>query len=126
MRSTRAISPSGPSASGSAPSGTRCSSEPGTNDAGAQRVVVGRAEEGAEGMITRRDLLGGLAATGGMGLLGLDARPAAAEPPPETTRIRLSKVPSVCVAPQYVAEEFLTAEGFTDVRYVGEKGAGVG
>jgi len=77
-------------------------------------------------MITRRDLLGGLAATGGMGLLGLDARPAAAEPPPETTRIRLSKVPSVCVAPQYVAEEFLTAEGFTDVRYVGEKGAGVG
>jgi ABC-type nitrate/sulfonate/bicarbonate transport system substrate-binding protein len=77
-------------------------------------------------MITRRDLLGGLAATGGVGLLGLDARPAAAEPPPETTRIRLSKVPSICVAPQYVAEEFLRSEGFTDVRYVGEKGAGVG
>src|SRR5213593_4133662 len=77
-------------------------------------------------MITRRGLLSGMAATAGMGLLGLDARPAAAEPPPETTRIRLSKVPSVCVAPQYVAEEFLTSEGFTDVRYVGEKGAGVG
>jgi len=77
-------------------------------------------------MITRRGLLGGMAAAGGMGLLGLDARPAAAEPPPETTRIRLSKVPSVCVAPQYVAEEFLASEGFTDVRYVGEKGAGVG
>ena len=58
-------------------------------------------------MITRRGLLGGMAAAGGMGLLSLDARPAAAEPPPETTRIRLSKVPSVCVAPQYVAEEFL-------------------
>src|SRR5438034_9258219 len=77
-------------------------------------------------MITRRGLLSGMAATAGMGLLGLDARPAAAEPPPETTRIRLSKVPSVCGAPQDVAEEFLTAEGFTDVRYVGEKGAGVG
>src|SRR5207249_10566393 len=93
---------------------------------GHRLAVLERAQEGAEGMITRRDLLGGLAATGGMGLLGLDARPATAEPPPETTRIRLSKVPSVCVAPQYVAEEFLTAEGFTDVRYVGEKGAGVG
>jgi len=77
-------------------------------------------------MITRRELLHGAAAMGSTGLLGLTARPAAAEPPPETTRIRLSKVASVCVAPQYVAEEFLRAEGFTDVHYVGEKGAGIG
>ena len=27
--------------------------------------------------------------------------------------------PAICVAPQYVAEELLRAEGFTDVRYVG-------
>ena len=77
-------------------------------------------------MTTRRAFLRGLAYGGAAGLLGLRSRAGAAEPPPETTRIRLSKVPSVCVAPQYVAEEFLTSEGFTDVRYVGEKGAGVG
>ena len=43
----------------------------------------------------------------------------AAEPPPETTRLRLSKVPSICVAPQYVAEGLLRAEGFTQIDYVG-------
>ena len=26
--------------------------------------------------------------------------------------------PGICIAPQYVAEELLRAEGFTDVRYV--------
>ena len=38
--------------------------------------------------------------------------------PPETTTIRLSKIPGICIAPQYIAEELLRAEGFTDVRYV--------
>jgi NitT/TauT family transport system substrate-binding protein len=42
----------------------------------------------------------------------------AAEEPPETTAIRIAKSPTICVAPQYVAEEMLHAEGFTDVRYV--------
>ena len=46
-------------------------------------------------------------------------RPALAdEGPPETTRVRLLKDPGICVAPIYVAEELLRAEGFTDVRYV--------
>ena len=51
---------------------------------------------------------------------GLRGAPASlrAEPPPETTRIRLAKIPSICVAPQYVAEELLRAEGFTEVAYV--------
>jgi NitT/TauT family transport system substrate-binding protein len=40
------------------------------------------------------------------------------EGPPETTTIRLVKIPSICIAPQYVAEELLHAEGFTDVRYL--------
>ena len=40
------------------------------------------------------------------------------EAPPETTTIRLVKIPGICIAPQYVAEELLRAEGFTDVRYV--------
>ena len=36
----------------------------------------------------------------------------------ETTSVRLKKSVSVCVAPESVAERFLRAEGFTDVRYV--------
>ena len=36
----------------------------------------------------------------------------------ETTTVRLAKNPGICIAPQYVAEELLRAEGFTDIRYV--------
>jgi NitT/TauT family transport system substrate-binding protein len=48
------------------------------------------------------------------------ARPgrADAEPPPETPRLRLYKFPGICLAPQYVAEDLLRAEGFTDVQYL--------
>jgi NitT/TauT family transport system substrate-binding protein len=67
---------------------------------------------------TRRRFLGGLSLGGAAGLLGLCSRPVAAEPPPETTRVRLSKNPGICIAPQYVAEEFLHLEGFTEVQYV--------
>src|SRR6516165_10642819 len=42
----------------------------------------------------------------------------AAEGPLETTTVRIVKEPGICIAPQYVAEELLRAEGFTDVRYV--------
>ena len=42
----------------------------------------------------------------------------AAEGPLETTAVRLSKVPALCFAPQYAADELLRAEGFTDIRYV--------
>jgi NitT/TauT family transport system substrate-binding protein len=58
---------------------------------------------------------------GGVGALTLAAAaPAlrAAEPPPETTRIRLQDAPIACFAPLYVAEALLRAEGFTDVQYV--------
>lgn len=41
----------------------------------------------------------------------------AAEPPPEVTTIRLEKATITCLAPQYVAEELLRAEGFTDIQY---------
>jgi NitT/TauT family transport system substrate-binding protein len=46
------------------------------------------------------------------------ARPVLADAPPETTSLRLAKIPGICIAPAYVAEELLNAEGFTDVRYV--------
>jgi NitT/TauT family transport system substrate-binding protein len=67
---------------------------------------------------SRRRFLGGVTLMGTAGLLGLHPRRAAAEPPPETTRIRLIKYSAICIAPQYVAEELLRSEGFTDVQYV--------
>jgi len=53
------------------------------------------------------------------------ARPsqAWAEEPPETTRIRLVRESSICLAPVYIGEELLKAEGFTDVQYVALEGA---
>jgi NitT/TauT family transport system substrate-binding protein len=73
-------------------------------------------------MITRRAFVSGLALGGAGGALGRAARPAAAEPAPETTRIRLVQTFSMCQAPQYVAEELLRAEGFTDVQYLKKDG----
>ncbi len=69
---------------------------------------------------TRRRFIGGLTVAGAAGLLDLHARPVAAEPPPETTALRLARTTSICQAPQYVAEALLEAEGFTDVQFVGE------
>lgn len=51
-------------------------------------------------------------------LLGYSVRALPAEPPPETRRIRLIRTPSICIAPQYLAEELLRLEGFTDIQYV--------
>jgi NitT/TauT family transport system substrate-binding protein len=69
-------------------------------------------------MMERRTILRALAA----GVVGsaIGARPGfAAEPPPETTRIRLNRYPFdvACVAPMWVAEELLLAEGFKTVEY---------
>ena len=69
-------------------------------------------------MLGRRDFVGGLTAVTAMGLLGVNAQSAGAEPPPETTRIRIARIPAICLAPIYVAEELLRSEGFTDVQYV--------
>jgi NitT/TauT family transport system substrate-binding protein len=71
----------------------------------------------AEGW-TRRRFLGGLTLAGTAGLLGLHPSLLAAEPPPESTRIRLVRIPSICQAPSYVAEELLRNEGFTEVHYL--------
>ena len=66
---------------------------------------------------SRRRFLANLSAAGAGGVLGSRAV-RAGEGPPETTAVRLSKIPGICIAPQYVAEELLAAEGFTDVHYV--------
>ena len=68
--------------------------------------------------ISRRRFLGGVTLAGTAGLLGLHLRPAAAEPPPETTRIRLLQFTSSCQAPLNLSEELLRTEGFTDVQWV--------
>jgi NitT/TauT family transport system substrate-binding protein len=48
----------------------------------------------------------------------IGAKGLAQEAPPETTTVRLTKIPGICIAPQYVAEELLRSEGFTTVEYV--------
>jgi NitT/TauT family transport system substrate-binding protein len=71
---------------------------------------------------TRRRFLGGLTVAGTAGLLGLRPRPVAAEPPPETTRLRMMQSPGLCEAPVQVAEELLRGEGFSDIQYVRASG----
>ncbi len=67
---------------------------------------------------TRREFVSGLTLAGPAGLLGVRAA-AAAEPPPETSRIRLIRVDgNTCHAPQYLAEDLLRGEGFANVEYV--------
>jgi NitT/TauT family transport system substrate-binding protein len=78
----------------------------------------------AEGW-TRRRVLGGLTMAGIGGLLGMRPALVAAEPPPETTTIRLFGV-GLCPAPVYLAEELLRGEGFTDVQYLTFPEGGVG
>ena len=71
-----------------------------------------------DGHWSRREFLTNLSLAGGAALIGLQSDSLAAEPPPETERIRLVSIPGVCVAPQYLSEELLRVEGFTDVQYV--------
>ena len=68
-------------------------------------------------MQSRRDFLATLSAAGVASILGI-RRSLADEAPPEVTTIRLRRDPSICVAPWYIAEDLLRAEGFTDIRYV--------
>ena len=66
---------------------------------------------------SRRGFVTSASAVGAAALLG--GRPSFAdEAPPETTTVRLLKIPGICIAPQYLAEELLRTEGFNDVRYV--------
>ena len=70
---------------------------------------------------SRRTFLG-VTLAGTTGLLGLHARRVAAEPPPETTRLRIGQSAAICFAPQYVAaEQLFQAEGFVDVQYVKQR-----
>jgi NitT/TauT family transport system substrate-binding protein len=73
----------------------------------------------------RREFLSTLSLAGAAGFLGLRSESVAAEPPLETTKLKLMEINAICVAPVYVATELLRAEGFTDVKYVkAESGPG--
>ncbi len=67
--------------------------------------------------VSRRSFLSRTAGLALGGMAASYARIAAAEPPPETPRIRLIHAPTLCLAPQYIAEDLLRLEGFTDIRY---------
>jgi len=66
---------------------------------------------------SRRDFVSRLTLAGAAGVLGMGPQRASAAPP-ETTRLRLIHDPSICVTPQYLAEELLRDDGFTDVQYI--------
>ena len=65
----------------------------------------------------RRRFLAALAATGAASLIG-SRNSSARDEQLETTSVRLAKITGTCIAPQYLAEELLRLEGFTDVRYI--------
>jgi NitT/TauT family transport system substrate-binding protein len=73
-------------------------------------------------MTTRRTFLRGISGIGTIALLGCRPARASAEPPPETTRLRLGKTPALCTAPQFVAEQLFQAEGFSETQYLTRPG----
>jgi NitT/TauT family transport system substrate-binding protein len=68
-------------------------------------------------MQSRRHFLATVSAAGAVSALRNRA-PLADEGAPEVTTLRLARIPAICVAPGYIADSLLRAEGFTDVQYV--------
>ena len=68
---------------------------------------------------SRREFLTTVAAAGTGVVLGLRSETIAAEPAPETTKLRTTAAQTgICVTgPKIVAEALWRAEGFTDVQY---------
>ena len=65
----------------------------------------------------RRHFLAGLTTLGAAVFVGAQGA-SSEEVPLETTTVRFTKSPGICIAPQYVAEELIRAEGFTDCQFV--------
>jgi NitT/TauT family transport system substrate-binding protein len=72
---------------------------------------------------SRREFLSTAALAGTGALLGLHRNLDAAEPPPETAKLKLIQAPTICQAAQFMAEELLRHEGFTNVQYIKKPGA---
>jgi NitT/TauT family transport system substrate-binding protein len=76
-------------------------------------------------MQSRRDFLASASLAAAAGVFGA-RKSLADEGPLETTTIRLSRYATSCLAPEYIGEDLLRAEGFTDIRYVEAPPATVG
>src|SRR5262245_44294432 len=74
-------------------------------------------------MQTRRRFLTTLSVAGAASVVRIPS-PLAAEEQLETTSVRISNNGSICLAPLFIAEELLRAEGFSDVHYVDMIGGG--
>jgi NitT/TauT family transport system substrate-binding protein len=68
---------------------------------------------------TRRRFLRTAAFVGVAGMLPLLGAQAA-EPPPETTTVKLPIDPAICTMPQMITRQLLQVEGFTDIHFVNE------
>ena len=68
--------------------------------------------------MTRRSFLVRTTRAAILGTAAFPLRHAGAEPPPEVTRIRIPQAPAICIAPLYLVDELLKAEGFVEVEYV--------
>jgi len=68
-------------------------------------------------MQTRRRFLTTLTLAGAASLVRAPLS-AAAEDDLETTTVRIAKNEGICIAAQYIANDLLRAEGFTDIRHV--------
>jgi NitT/TauT family transport system substrate-binding protein len=66
---------------------------------------------------SRRDFLTTLSAASAASVLGARAS-LADEGPPETTTLRIGYDSSICVAPNFIAQDLLRGEGFTDIHYM--------
>jgi NitT/TauT family transport system substrate-binding protein len=66
---------------------------------------------------SRRNFLAALSAAGAAGVLAGRAS-LADEGPPETTTLRIGYDSSICVAPNFIAQDLLRGEGFTDIHYM--------
>ena len=67
-------------------------------------------------VLNRRRFLTG-SSSAGVTALGISSS-FGQEGPPETTTVRLAKIAGICIAPQYIADALLRAEGFTDIQFV--------
>ena len=73
---------------------------------------------------SRREFLKSASLAGTGALFGLRSDALSAEPALDTTKLRLVRTTSICQAPQYIAEEMLRGEGFTDIQYVTKSSPG--
>jgi NitT/TauT family transport system substrate-binding protein len=84
---------------------------------GSRRLDTQKQEDSMQIIHSRRDFLASASLATAAGLLGT-RRSLADERPPETTTVRIVRQVGSCIAPQYIAEELLRADGFADVRFV--------